>query len=95
MARPEWRSLPEHRRYAYTVAVERLTKLPSRLGLNTSLYDDFTYVHIQVKNQVHHSALSLPWHRMFISVFEEVLKTEGRYDGVMPYVSSSKIAVIQ
>lgn len=49
MARPGWRSLPKHRRFACTVAVERLMKAPSRLGLNTSLYDDFTYVHIQLK----------------------------------------------
>ncbi|KAI9047326.1 hypothetical protein LZ554_008773 [Drepanopeziza brunnea f. sp. 'monogermtubi'] len=85
MARPEWRSLPEHRRFAYTVAVERLMKLPSRLGLNTSRYDDFTYVHIQVKNQVHHTALSLPWHRLFVSVFEQALTREGKFDGPLPY----------
>jgi tyrosinase len=59
-------------------------KLPSRLGLNTSRYDDFTYVHIQVKDQVHHTALSLPWHRLFVSVFEQALTTEGKFDGPLP-----------
>lgn len=39
-ARPSWHSLPLHRRRGYRRAVDRLTTLPSRLGLNTSLYDD-------------------------------------------------------
>ncbi|KAK5949562.1 hypothetical protein OHC33_009369 [Knufia fluminis] len=84
-ARPAFHTLPLHRRHAYVRAVQRLTTLPSRLGLNTSLYDDFTYVHIQLTWKVHHVAISLPFHRYFVAVFEKVLKDEGGYDGVMPY----------
>lgn len=84
-ARPSWHSLPLHRRHAYTRAVQRLTTIPSRLGLNTSLYDDFTYIHIQLTWQVHHVAVSLPFHRYFVHVFEQTLQDEGGYDGLMPY----------
>lgn len=84
-ARPSWHDLPLHRRHAYVRAVQRLSSLPSRLGLNTSRYDDFTYVHIQLVWQVHHVAVSLPFHRYFVSVFERALKEEGGYDGLMPY----------
>jgi len=66
------------------VAVQRLTTLPSRLGLKTSLYDDFTYVHIQLAYQIHHAALSLPWHRYFLHVFERALIEDGKYDGILP-----------
>lgn len=85
MTRPSFHSLMPHRRHALTVAINRLMNIPSRLGLNTSLYDDFTYIHIQLKNSVHHSAISLPWHRLFIHVFEEALRREGHYDGYLPY----------
>lgn len=84
-ARPSWHSLPLHRRHGYTRAVHRLTTLPSRLGLNTSLYDDFTYVHIQLVWQTHHAAISLPYHRYFLSVFEKILREDGGYDQPIPY----------
>ncbi|CZR69038.1 related to monophenol monooxygenase (tyrosinase) [Phialocephala subalpina] len=85
MTRPSFHTLMPHRRHALTIAINRLMDTPSRLGLNTSLYDDFTYIHIQLKNSVHHSAISLPWHRLFIHVFENALRTEGHYDGYLPY----------
>lgn len=84
-ARPSWHSLPLHRRHGYTGAVRRLTTLPSRLGLNTSLYDDFTFVHIQLVWQTHHAAISLPYHRYFLSVFEKVLQADGGYDQPLPF----------
>lgn len=85
IARPSWHTLPLHRRHGYKRAVERLTTLPSRLGLNTSLYDDFTYVHIQLVWQTHHTAVSLPYHRYFLSVFEETLRIDGGYDQPIPF----------
>lgn len=84
MARAEWRTLPINRRHAYLMAVQRLSTLPSRLGLNATLYDDFTYVHIQLAFQVHHAALSLPWHRYFLHVYETILREEGGFDGYLP-----------
>jgi tyrosinase len=85
MKRIEYRALPPHRRHAYTRAVHRLTTLPSRLGLNTSLNDDFTYIHIQLKYQIHHAAIALPWHRYFLHVYKETLRSERGWDGWLPY----------
>lgn len=84
-ARPSWHELPLHRRRGYVHAVQRLSTLPSRLGLNTSLYDDFTYVHTQLVWQVHHVAMSLPFHRYFLYLFEQTLQLQGGYDGPIPY----------
>lgn len=46
--RREWRSLSLHEKHGYLQAVQCLKKMPSRLGLNQSLYDDFPYVHFHV-----------------------------------------------
>ena len=46
--RREWRSLSYGERHDYIQAVQCLTQIPSRLGLNQSLYDDFPYVHFRV-----------------------------------------------
>ena len=43
--RREWRSLSDVEKSDYIAAVQCLRDLPSRLGLNQTLYDDFPYVH--------------------------------------------------
>jgi tyrosinase len=48
--RVEFRSLDNAARKQYTDAVKCLATKPSMLGLNTTLYDDFTYVHTQLSS---------------------------------------------
>ena len=72
-------------RQAYGEAIRCLTTKPSTLNLSTSLYDDFTYAHIQVVYQVHHVAISLPWHRYFIHLYEQALRNECGFEGQIPY----------
>lgn len=43
--RREWRDLSDVEKSEYIDAVQCLRSLPSRLGLNQTLYDDFPYVH--------------------------------------------------
>ena len=43
--RHEWRSLSKKEKGAYLEAVQCLRTVPSRLGLNQTLYDDFPYLH--------------------------------------------------
>ena len=57
--RMEWRNLSTTQQDAYISAVSCLRDLPSRLGLNQSLYDDFPYVHFRVGGY----CASLPSHR--------------------------------
>jgi tyrosinase len=46
--RPEWRELSEAGQQSYIDAVLCLKTKPSRLGLDTTLYDDFPYVHFNL-----------------------------------------------
>ena len=45
VVRHEWRSLSKEEKIAYLQAVRCLRTIPSRLGLNQTLYDDFPYLH--------------------------------------------------
>jgi tyrosinase len=49
--RVEFRTLDNVTRKQYTDAVKCLTAKPSILGLNTTLYDDFVYVHTQLNSE--------------------------------------------
>jgi len=49
--RVEFRTLDKTLRKEYTDAVMCLTKKPSSIGLKTSLYDDFTYVHTHLNRE--------------------------------------------
>ena len=44
--RKEWRSLDKVEKLNYTKAVQCLKSIPSHLGLNQTLYDDFPWVHM-------------------------------------------------
>lgn len=82
--RREWRELSITERRAYVEAVTCLTTKPSRLHLNTSLFDDFTYVHINLVYRIHQVAATLPWHRYFISIYEAALREECGLAGYLP-----------
>ncbi|KAH7184575.1 uncharacterized protein B0J16DRAFT_397919 [Fusarium flagelliforme] len=81
--RVEWRQMDESARKQYIDAVRCLTTKPSRIGLDTTLYDDFPYIHSQLDQKIHSVASFLPWHRYFVHVYESALKECG-YEGVMP-----------
>lgn len=49
--RKEWRQLSVQERSGYAKAVHCLATTPSRLGLNSTLYDDFAYVHNKLNSQ--------------------------------------------
>jgi tyrosinase len=49
--RVEFRTLDNASRKQYTDAVKCLNTKPSMLGLNTTLYDDFVYVHTQLNSE--------------------------------------------
>ncbi|KAJ5499580.1 Tyrosinase [Penicillium expansum] len=82
--RKEWRQLSVQERNGYVKAVQCLATTPSRLGLNTTLYDDFAYVHNKLNSRIHFVASFLPWHRYYVHVYEEALKQCG-YEGSMAY----------
>jgi hypothetical protein len=46
--RKEWRTLSSNEKQSYISAVQCLSTKPSKLSTNTTLYDDFGYVHTVV-----------------------------------------------
>lgn len=83
--RREWRDLSDVEKSEYIDAVQCLRSLPSRLGLNQTLYDDFPYVHSRNGEASHDTAAFLPWHRYFIHVYERALREQCAYSGHLTY----------
>ncbi|KAI0203828.1 hypothetical protein F4808DRAFT_476210 [Astrocystis sublimbata] len=72
---------PEKR---YIDSVLCLRTKPSGIGLNSTLYDDFPFVHASLNDVIHSVAMFLPWHRYFVHVYHDALKECG-YTGPMAY----------
>ncbi|KAF9871307.1 hypothetical protein CkaCkLH20_11228 [Colletotrichum karsti] len=83
--RVEWRELSQTAQADYIKAVQCLDGLPSKIGLETSRYNDFPYVHAHLNLQIHFVAQFLPWHRYFIHIYETALREECGYTGPMTY----------
>ncbi|KAI9167905.1 Tyrosinase ustQ [Paramyrothecium foliicola] len=82
--RVEWRQLPDQDKKSYLDSVLCMTTKPSRLGLNSTLYDDFPWAHARVNDNIHAVASFLPWHRWFVHLYEEAVRECG-YTGSFPY----------
>lgn len=48
--RIEWREMQPEQQKSYLDAVKCLTTKPSKIGLNSTLYDDFPNVHFRLNN---------------------------------------------
>ncbi|KAH7309833.1 monooxygenase [Stachybotrys elegans] len=84
--RKSWDDATPSERAAYIDAALCLTTKPSRLGhASTTLHDDFAWVHNQLDREIHGVAAFLPWHRLFVHVYETALKTECGYTGTAMY----------
>ncbi|KAI1862667.1 hypothetical protein JX265_006962 [Neoarthrinium moseri] len=83
--RREWRVLAEQEKVDYIAAVKCLTTKPSKVGLATSLYEDFPWIHSQLNSNIHFVASFLPWHRWFVHLYESELRGQCNYRGTMPY----------
>ncbi|KAI1335928.1 hypothetical protein F5Y15DRAFT_419386 [Xylariaceae sp. FL0016] len=80
--RREWRSLTAIEKHEYITAVKCLYETPSLMGLHSRL-DDFTYVH--VSQDAHDVASFLPWHRMFLHLYEQSLAQHCGFKHQLPY----------
>ncbi|TID18549.1 Guanine nucleotide-binding protein alpha-2 subunit [Venturia nashicola] len=83
--RLEWRQFNSSQKAAYISAVKCLMQQPSYFHENTSFYDDFIFAHSQVGHVAHYAAAFLPWHRMYVHVYEKALRTHCGYEGTWPY----------
>ncbi|KAG8673681.1 hypothetical protein FPOAC2_07138 [Fusarium poae] len=89
--RVEWRELGAANQKAYLDSVLCLKTKPSRIGLKSSLYDDFPYVHFKLNDWIHGGAPFLPWHRYFGVIYEQALRDCG-YKGPGTYWDWTKDA---
>lgn len=82
--RKEWSEMTVSERTAYIAGVKCVQSLPSRydegiVPASTSLYDDFTAVHVNLTMSIHVSGIFLSWHRHFLHLFEAVLHDQCAY----------------
>ncbi|KAK2025705.1 Di-copper centre-containing protein [Colletotrichum zoysiae] len=83
--RREWRSLSKQEKKDYLDAFQCFIDSPSVMGLNGSLYNDFSWVHNLVAHSTHTKAPFLTWHRRFIFVYEKYLQKSCGYKGAIPF----------
>lgn len=82
--REEWRAMSHSHQAEYISAVKCLMDLPSVFNAKTTLYDDFVYGHSKTGSYSHYAASFLPWHRMYIYVYERALRHNCAYQGPLP-----------
>ncbi|KAE8153500.1 hypothetical protein BDV25DRAFT_168743 [Aspergillus avenaceus] len=91
--RKEWRELPQTARLEFIGAIQCLQDTPPTISADLmeiypgvkSRYDEFLAVHIQLVKHIHFTADFLAWHRYFIHLFEQDLKSKCNFTGSLPY----------
>ena len=84
--RKEWRNLASAEQFAYLDAEICLMNLPAQTGLAavTSRYSDLEALYQNLTAIIHDVGQFLPWHRYFVHVHHEILKTQCNYGGPVP-----------
>lgn len=57
----------------------------ANITTDSSLYDDYAYVHSDLNPTIHFTGLFYPFHRYFVWSYTQALKNECGYTGVSPY----------
>ena len=88
--RVEYNTMPEWERKAFTDSILCLMDQPSQLDQTQypaaiNRYFDYAVVHVSRTQNVHLSGFFLTWHRMFLHLFEQDLRTTCGYAGRWPY----------
>ncbi|KAJ3317848.1 hypothetical protein HDV06_001089 [Boothiomyces sp. JEL0866] len=82
----EWREMTSSEQDAFIKAILCLRSKPSVFGAKPgSLWDDLTYAHANVADQIHNTAVFLPWHRHFLQILDSKLINSCGYKGRFPY----------
>jgi len=86
--------LSKRHRREYIEAVQCLQGLPATSAFNgvKTRFDDFQALHIDQADDIHFVGHFLPWHRLFVSTYENTLQRECGYNGSNPYWDWTKDA---
>lgn len=87
--RKEWRELTNAEKDEYIRAAVCLRQLPKAkyadIDAVTTRLDDLVYTHSALTLEIHFVANFLPWHRWFVQLHEDLLRTECGFTGTQPY----------
>ncbi|KAI9105539.1 hypothetical protein DFS34DRAFT_16743 [Phlyctochytrium arcticum] len=85
--RLEWRQLTDAQRKEYLSAVQCLRKPGSGQNGTSTMFGEFAQLHdIATKNNwAHGYPVFLPWHRIYIGLYEYALRTLCSYSAPFPY----------
>lgn len=89
VVRKEWRELTDAEKAEYLRAAVCLRDLPKQKYTDadavTTLMDDLVYTHLSLNTDIHFVANFLPWHRWYVQLHEDLLRTECGFTGTQPY----------
>ncbi|KAH6637845.1 hypothetical protein C7974DRAFT_332540, partial [Boeremia exigua] len=87
--RKEWRTLTSTEQDNYLRAAVCLRGLPKEkyaaVDAVTTRLDELVYSHFSLNDEIHFVAGFLPWHRWFVQLHEDLLRTECGFTGTQPY----------
>ncbi|KAK6953663.1 hypothetical protein K445DRAFT_322580 [Daldinia sp. EC12] len=92
--RIEWRNYSQADRKAFVTAIKCLMDKPSAGGFqgSKSRYEDIVSVHQQMTPNIHQRAVFLPWHRYYVSAFEDLMRNECGFTAPFPWWDETKDA---
>ncbi|KAI0849514.1 Di-copper centre-containing protein [Daldinia vernicosa] len=92
--RVEWRNYSPDDRKAFVSAIKCLMDKPSVGGFqgSKSRYEDIVSVHQQMTPNIHQRAVFLPWHRYYVSIFEDLMRNECGFNAAFPWWDETKDA---
>ncbi|KAJ4129033.1 hypothetical protein NW768_007562 [Fusarium equiseti] len=92
--RPEWTNMATEDKHAYLKAVKCLMDSPAQTGINGTVtrFDDMNAMHQVQAKDIHIVAQFLPFHRLYIHVYEELLRDECGYHGPTPWWDETRDA---
>lgn len=87
--RKEWRELTDAEKAEYLRASVCLYNLPKEkyaaVDAVTTRNDELVYTHFSLNEDIHFVANFLPWHRWFVKLREDLLRSECGFNGTQPY----------
>jgi tyrosinase len=87
--RKEWRELTDAEKAEYLRAAVCLRQLPKAKYANIDAartrLDDLVYTHFALNTEIHFVANFLPWHRWYVQLHEDLMRSECGFTGTQPY----------